>query len=72
MKDGIAFTPAVELPYLTENEQTIFDNEIQYAGDSNSVTNQKKSLTKCAKENHFDNIQYYVDMWSATIVKDMS
>ena len=30
-------------------------------GDSNSISNQKKMLSKYAKENGFDNIKYYVD-----------
>ena len=31
------------------------------AGDSNSVANQKKLLTKFAKENKFENPRFYVD-----------
>lgn len=30
-------------------------------GDSNSVANQKRMLTKCAKENGFRNTRFYVD-----------
>lgn len=30
-------------------------------GDSNSVANQKKMLTKYAKENGFENTRFYVD-----------
>ena len=30
-------------------------------GDSNSVMNQKRLLQKYAKENHLENLRYYVD-----------
>ena len=35
------------------------DDELQ--GDSNSIVNQKAILSKYAKENHFSNLQFFVD-----------
>lgn len=38
-------------------------------GDSNSVSNQKKLLSKYAKENGFENPRYYVEIKTASLIR---
>ena len=38
-------------------------------GDSNSIVNQRKMLTKYAKENGFSNTRFYVDMYNRILIQ---